>query len=146
MSKDLVNVKKAKKLLQGFFKNWKIEIEYEMRDGKLRAKSHITAKPYDDDIFMAIWVSPKGALNVNFYFDYLQINQHTLQLVNDFNNNVVGLKVSIDDDGGLIVTHQANIVTLDVLIDYVDEVMGDLIADNTVKYLKPLTALTTSKE
>ena len=143
---EIINLRRAKSVVENFFKDWDINIEYELDNRRLRCKSNISARPYDDDIFFSIWVYPSGHVSCNFYFDYLRVNEHTLSLVNDFNQHVVGLKASIDpEDGGVLVTHEANVLTEDILDICIGAVMSNLVDEDTVKYMRPITELTTGK-
>ena len=148
MARPIMNIKKAKKVLEKFFSDWDITVEYDLTDERLTAKSrNVNAKPYDDDIFISILIYPSGFVAYNFYFDYLTKNAQVLDLLNSFNENVIGLKASVsNEDGGLTITHEAEAVTEDVIDIYTNRVLNDLLDDDTVKYLLPLTELTSAKD
>lgn len=147
MGRTLVNLKKAKKVLEKFFTDYDLDVEYVLSDEKLSAKSaNVSAKPYDDDIYLGIHVYSSGITTFNFIFDYLQKTSQALDLVNDFNEHVFALKASISEDGGLTICHEAEVVDENILDVVASRVLNNVIDDDTVKYLLPLTKLTAPKD
>ena len=142
---DNMNLRRAKSILENISREYDIDLKFEVEDDHVYASNHVTARPYDDDIFLSISVYKSGFVTFSFYFDYLEKSGHVLDLVNNFNQNVFCLKASITDKGCLRVTHEANIITDDVLEVYTHIVLGDILDDRTVEYLRPLTDLTTGE-
>lgn len=72
----------------------------------------------------------------------MEINERTLKLVNQFNNNCYFLKACIDDKNYLVVSCPAEYVTLNTVGKTVERSLNELLKDKTQKFLFPLTALT----
>ena len=147
MSFENLKLNKAEKILNKVFKNYGgggLEFEYEYEENGLVARCDLTLKGCDDGILASFKFFTGGNVALDFYFDHLEANAHTLSLLNDFNNNVYYLKAFISDKGYLVVSAPVEYLNLDTLDETMARVMNEFIDDDVQKYLFPLTELTTS--
>lgn len=140
MKREKLNLKKAQKIIEDMFKDW-LDITTEMEDERLICKADIVAKAYDDDISLMMAFYANGSGYIDFCFDYLDKDEETLDLVNTFNENVLRLKAAIGDNGFLKISYY-EYVTEDTIAQIVKKVFDELVDDDTVKYLKPITEFT----
>lgn len=141
---DLIKTKKVlKKTLRKF--NKKLDFKIEVEEQCVKATNNITINGYDDDILVSLEFYSGGCAYFEFYFDYLDKTGSTLNLINDFNDNVLHLKASITQKGCLHICHTVQYLTEKTLPECTFRVLGSLTEDNTKKYLQPLTAITVSR-
>ena len=142
MSKEFLNVNKAKKSLEKVFEEWNLSIDIAEWQKGFVVKSAINQKYYGN-IGLDVFVSPSGLVSFYLYFGILKKNGQTLELVNEFNENVVGLKASIDCDNGMLtVSHETQYVTENTIGSYAESVLLSIVNNITLKYLQPLNELT----
>ena len=142
-----MNLKKASKVLQKAFSHYNnLGFEITFEKNHLEAKANLTVKAHDDDIYTKFQVYESGRVYYEFFFDYLNKTDHALNLINDFNDNVLFLKASIRDNGCLLLSCNTPYISEPDLEEFTVRVMSELVDDDTEKYLKPLTALTAPKD
>ena len=144
MSRDLLNIAITVQTLKQAFDERGISAEFVHEYGGFVADCTYKTDVYPDELEFTVDVFPDGFVNINFYFDFLDINEQTLRLVNDFNHNVIGFKASLRDDGCLIVSSEMFVLTQDGVELYIKKVLENIIAKDAVdavRYLMPLIKL-----
>lgn len=121
-----------------------LDFEFERKDDRLRATNELTLRGHDDNIYVAIDMYESGSFGVDFVFDKLEENPHTLALINEFNRNSVWLTAMIRDDGYLVLRYNVMAGTVDDLAGNIRGIMNQLTTDKIGAVLKPLTQLTHS--
>ena len=121
-----------------------LDFEFERKDDRLRATNELTLRGHDDNIYVAIDMYESGSFGVDFVFDKLEENPHTLALINEFNRNSVWLTAMIRDDGYLVLRYNVMAGTVDDLAGNIRGIMNQLTTDKIGAVLKPLTQLTQS--
>ena len=145
MGYEKLKLAKVEKILRSLFKNYGsdgLDFEYEYDDDCVTAQCHLSLKSHDDDILASFNFYTGGNAGLDFFFDHLDLNEQTLRLINDFNDNVYYLKAHISEKGFLVISAPVEYLTLDTLDEYVGRVMNDLADDKAKTYLLPLTRLT----
>lgn len=138
-----MNLKKVQKEVSKVFKDW-LDIEFTMKDGCLRGDLNFTIKGCDDDVSgMLLFYERTDRAVFFFFFDEIEKNSHTLDLVNAYNANDNALTAYIDEDpenGTSLILHHICLVTDDSMVgDYTREVMNELLDDDALKDLIAIT-------
>lgn len=143
-----LNLKKVKKILEKVFGSYGsngLDFKYEMQADRLIAKNDLTLNGCDDEIYASFTFYREGNACLDFYFDYIDINEETLRLVNAFNDNVYYLKACINEKDCLVISHPVEYLTEKAVAECVERTLDDVVRDRTKQYLLPLTELTTGK-
>ena len=140
---DLINLFKIKAAIESVFDKLGIDVNVDYDPGaQLGVDCNLKSKLYKDDIRLGIRVYPSGLATYNFYFDELDKTEKALDLLNQFNDNVLCLKATLSNIGYLLISCEVEILTEDVAAAYTKKVLKDLVDDTTAKYLIPLSKLT----
>ena len=145
MSFENLNLNKVEKILGDFFKEYAggaLGFEFKYDDDGLVAECDLALEGCDDDILASFKFYTGGNAGLDFYFDKLPVNLKTLELVNQFNNNVYYLKARISDKGYLVVSSPIEYTNLDAIEEYVARMMDEFLDDRVQQYLFPLAELT----
>ena len=120
-------------------------------DGNLVCFSFdFTLTEIDADIIAKIYFGKTGVCLISLSFDDVKDPKGIYPLVNMFNANVSSLRAYIaeTDDGTKylhIDTWCHGINTAETAKDFLNYVFNNLVDDDTIQYLRPLTALTVSE-
>ena len=139
---DLYEVESILRKVFSAYGNGGLDFKFKYTDNRVDASCQLTLRNCDDHILAFITFFTDGSGRVSFYFDKLEINERTLKLVNQFNNNCYFLKACIDDKNYLVISCPAEYVTLNTVGKTVERSLNELLKDKTQKFLFPLTALT----
>lgn len=93
-----LNLKKAEKDLNKFFKSKGFVFQTKIEDNQLQCLSSFSIKFYDDDVFARFEFNADATANLCFTFDHLQINEQTLRMVNEFNEKNFFFRAYVDSD------------------------------------------------
>ena len=138
---------KAARLIMDEFSSLDFKMEELNAEKLILTASNVNAKAYfDDDIYCRVVAYTSGTVHVFFTFDMIDMDNVTLRLINDFNDNVPFLKANITtiNDKTYLQLHGANISCSDetVIHSTVSFFFGELLDENTLEFLQPLTDLT----
>lgn len=140
-----------RRLARHILEEWEDEIdfdvEYDDDEDKVTLSGNIELDPYDDHVLFTIEIydaEDTVAMYLDFCFDELEITREALLLVNAFNDKSLFLKAQIDPDDPnyLRVVYNAKLVSEEHVVNHVNFAIGELVDDDLVPYLKPLTLLT----
>ena len=137
-----MNLKKAQKTLEKVTKKVVgLDFTFPMVNDHLEAKSSITMRDFDDEIYCQFRFYTDGLASYCFTFDKLEPSDSVFEMLNDFNSNVAFFKAYLED-GFLRVDHVCYEVDDKTLESYTKGIFSQLISDKTKSYLRPLAALT----
>ena len=123
------------------------DVEFDDDHDKVTLSETLHPKAYDDHIYFTIEIFDAGdtaVMYLEFCFDELEITKDSLRLVNVFNNKSLFLKAHIDLESPtyLRLTYNAKGVEEDAVLSHVNFALSELVDDDIIPYLKPLTMLT----
>lgn len=103
---------------------------------------------YKGEFDMIINAYESGMVFLDFIFDKLFISETPLILSNTFNSESLFLSVNINPENEYLrVSHSAiNIFSAKSVVDYVQFMFNELLDDDMVKLLQPLTDMTMSEQ
>lgn len=141
-----MNIEKLKKLIIKKCAN--LSFECEQNDRGITMVANASVESYDDSIRIELQLFKSGALGVTFVFDRISRTPETYELINEFNDKVPYLKAFItkrnDKDWLSIEYAVGDVIDEKNGLDIFASILGLLISDSAVKYLKPLTDITTN--
>lgn len=137
-----MNLKKVQKSLEKLFKDMNLGFTYEDDGKRLKATNDITIEGYDDDVTAILEYYPSGICSFAFIFDKLEATEEALELLNDFNRGVYGLKAFINDNDYLEVAIEGQNIGEGDVAQFAETVLNDLLDKDIEEYLLPLTELT----
>lgn len=113
----------------------------------IRFKANITAKKYfSDDVLLRVVSYKSGTYHVFFTFDQLDKNLRSYEAINEFNDNVSFFQgyISEKKGGDFFELHASSIVEAseDEIGDAICYIINQLLDDDVLKYLQPITKLT----
>ncbi len=138
---NLINVKKILRAAIDSFNNNDLGFEITIENDHVNAKAELSIAGHDDGVLASFQVYENGFAFFSFLFDNIDIDEESLQLVEEFNENVLFLKAEMGD-GVLTLSCNCPCVTENSLEDFTIGVLNEIVDDDTTKYLTPLTDLT----
>ena len=142
-----MNIYKVYTLLTDEWPNINFEIEDES-DERLVLTAETSAKNlFDDEILIRVVIYSSGTNHVFFVLDQLEPSLKAYQLINDFNENQSWAKAYIMESSSgkhYLKIHYAFLNSSDEqdASDSISYALDDLVSDETLQDLKPLTDLT----
>ena len=142
-SHAIINLKKAKKIWEDMSKELELEYEIKVEDDSVIWTFDTSLKAFDDNIMAYFRIFESGAAMFTFTFDRLVIDEQTLRMVNDLNENNYFFRAYIDsEDGYLRLEHVALFVEQDDLAGYTNAILERFVDDKLKELLTPLCILT----
>lgn len=138
------------KVVNGLHREMK-QIDFEVKDETkdyVIITANIIAKEYfDDGVFCKMSAFKNGNLDVTFVFDRLEPTLRTLTLLNEYNTNSFIGKGFIEERGDnnpyLVVRYRfLNCRDEEYVVSSILVAFRDLLDDDSIRYLQPLTRLT----
>lgn len=132
--------------MSAVFKNW-LDVEFTYKNGYLDCKFYFTINGCDDEVLGTILFFEKTNVAIyRFYFDEIEKNFHTLDLVNTYNAHSHTLMAYIDEDPengtSIILEHECLVTDERTVREYTDAIMRALLSDGSIEDLIPITELT----
>lgn len=139
----MIELKNFAEELKKRYKNIVFDVNYEETAVELTAE--LIVKEYFNDIFLKIKLYEKGFFAITFIFDQIKIDEDVNKLINDFNQYTIfkGYTSEINDKLFFVVQNEIPIVdNLERALFYVDIYLDELLEDECLELLLPITNLT----
>jgi len=140
---QITDIKKALKSLKRLFKDLNVNnVEYTTEEHRLVAVFNSNLKMYDDNIIARFEIYDNRTALFGFTFDHLEINEQTLRMINNFNENNPYFVAYIDAAKRYLrVVHTVAILHEEDVAEYALTVLNELASDEMVPLLEPLCLL-----
>ena len=137
------DLKKALKSLKHLFKEVGFDhVEYTTEEHRLIAVFSSNLKMYDDNIIARFEIYDSRNALFGFTFDHLEINEQTLRMINNFNENNPYFVAYIDAAKRYLrVVHTVALLHEEDIAEYALTILNELASDNMVPLLEPLCVL-----
>lgn len=137
-----MDLQKMQNRIIELFDKEQIPYSFNLEDGMLELKSHISINGIDDDVLLDCTFFGNGNLFFSCIFDSLKCNYKNLDLVNDFNNCDFWFKALINDEKFLEISNTSTCITDENGINVFIFFLNQISSKDTVERLLKLTKKT----
>ena len=135
-----MNLNKVFKLVEKEYKQLTFKLKSVDKERLEFTGDIVAAKYFDDSVWLKCVCYASGCIHVFLVFDKLDDNHENHRLINDLNANSSFLRGYINSNGYYEIHYSAiDLPNEKLLADSFVFALGQLLNDNTLKYLKPIT-------
>ena len=135
-----MNLTRAKRIIEGIFKEMEIDFEYDEKEDKVNASARVNFEDLDAVGFCSFTFFASGMVMYRVLFDEIdEEDEEVCQLLNEFNKNSWLFKATADEY--LTVEHTVCTMHEEDIEDYTGLIFEEFISDDFTDYLKPLIDL-----
>lgn len=139
-----MDLKKVQKEVSNVFKEW-LDVDFRMEYGCLRGDIDFVIEGCNDEVHgLMLFFKETNTAWFNFFFDNIEKNAHTLDLINAYNADGNLLTACIDEDqvdgSCLMLCYKCLIPNENLAGEYTSFVMDALLSDDSLIGLTDITA------